>query len=207
MTKRHSLPRLWLMTDERMGANLLPALRALPRGSGVVFRHYGVDAAERKQLGKVIRRIASARRLMLVEGGRTHGRHRGAITAPVHSLPERLRAERNGAKLLFVSPLFATASHPGARVLGRVRFGLLIRGTHLPVIALGGMNARKARSLSGFGIHGWAGIDALSCRNISASMGNDVAAAKAGACLTHSFPNPPKAPAFAGATVQSIMNP
>ena len=165
MTKRHSpkLPRLWLMSDARMGAGFIPALRALPKGSGVVFRHYELGQAERRALVEKVRRTASARRLMLVVAGKggQHGRHRGAITAPVHSIPERIAAERAGVKLLFVSPVFATNSHPGAKALGRVRCGMMVRGAKAPVIVLGGMNSARARSLSGFGIYGWAGIDAL----------------------------------------------
>lgn len=169
MPKRHScpqsqtLPRLWLMTDERMGEALLPAIRKLPKGAGVVFRHYSLPTGERAVLLGQVRRIARARRLLLIVGGKggRHGRHCGALTAPVHSDPERVRAERSGAKLIFVSPVFATASHPGARALGRVRFGLLVRDSRIPVIALGGMTRQRARSLSDFKIHGWAAISSL----------------------------------------------
>ena len=165
MLKRHSrqLPRLWLMTDERMGDALIPAIGRLPRGSGIIFRHYGLPPAARSALFGRIRCIAHARRLTLLSGGggREHGRHFGALTAPVHSLRERIAAERSGARLIFVSPVFPTASHPGARALGRVRFGLLIRGSKIPVIALGGMTRKRARSLSALGIYGWAAISSL----------------------------------------------
>ena len=169
MTKRHTfplprtLPRLWMLSDERMGDGFLPALAALPKGAGLVFRHYGLAPEARRDLLGEVRKIASARRLTVVvasKGGK-HGRHRGAITAPVHSVPERIAAERAGARLVFVSPVFATTSHPSARPLGRVRFGLLIRGSKCPVVALGGMNARRTRGLAAFKIHGWAGIDAF----------------------------------------------
>lgn len=167
MPRRHTpkhepLPRLWLMTDERMGEALLDTLRRLPRGSGVVFRHYSLGRAERQDLFDKVERIARARRLMLLIGGQDHGRKRGAITAPVHSIPERITAERNGARLIFVSPVFATASHPNAKPLGRLGLGRIMRGSQVPVIALGGMDAKRARSLAIMGIHGWAGIDAFS---------------------------------------------
>jgi thiamine-phosphate pyrophosphorylase len=41
-----------------------------------------------------------------------------------------------------------------------VRFGLIAGRARVPVIALGGMDARKARRLPN--IYGWAGIDAWS---------------------------------------------
>jgi thiamine-phosphate pyrophosphorylase len=166
MFKRHSLvdpalPRLWLMTDERMGDRLLPSIAALPRGAGVIFRHYSLSEAERSALFDQVERIARKRRLVLLIGGSDHGRHRGAITAPVHSVPERIAAERAGAQLLFISPIFSTRSHAGGQTLGRVRFGMLCRGAKRPVIALGGMTKQRARTLRGFGIYGWAAIDAL----------------------------------------------
>ena len=162
------------MTDERMGDALWSSLAALPKGSGVVFRHY--DAADRKALFKAVQRIAKARRLVLVVAGParlakawhvdgSHGRsaHRPQAlrTAPVHNHRERVAAERAGADLLFVSPVFATRSHAGAKGMGRVRFGLLLRGAKVPVIALGGMTKRRAKSLTGLGVYGWAAIDAL----------------------------------------------
>lgn len=151
------------MTDERMGDALIPAILRLPKGSGIMFRHYGLEPAARLALWKRIRRIARARRLTLLSGGRggEHGRRFGALTAPVHSLRERIAAECSGARLIFVSPVFQTASHPGGRPLGRVGFGLLVRGSKVPVIALGGMTRRKARSLSAFKIYGWAAISGL----------------------------------------------
>jgi thiamine-phosphate pyrophosphorylase len=165
MPKHHScsLPRLWLMTDERMGDALLPSINRLPKGAGVIFRHYSLPPAERAALLHKVERVARARRLMLICRGKFggHGRHRGAMTAPVHSIPERIAAQRNGARLIFVSPVFPTTSHPGSRVLGRLRFGQLIRGSSVPVIALGGMTPRRARSMAAFGIYGWAAITSL----------------------------------------------
>lgn len=160
------------MTDEWLGDALLPSIAALPKGSGIVFRHYSLDAVERQKLFLAVSKVARQNRHILVIGGASfaapalraagkHGRVRGAITAPVHSLREARAAERAGARLLFVSPIFATRSHPHAAVLGRVRFGLLIHNLKLPVVALGGMNAARARGLQSMKIYGWAGISAL----------------------------------------------
>jgi thiamine-phosphate pyrophosphorylase len=164
MPRRQPLPRLWLMTDERLGeAGLWNALERLPRGSGVVFRHYGLASAERRRLFDRVRKVARRRRLLLLAGGegvRGDGAHggRGGFSASAHNLRELKTAERKGAKLVFLSPAFPTRSHPGARTLGPVRFGLIAGKARVPVIALGGMDARKARRLPH--IYGWAGIDA-----------------------------------------------
>jgi thiamine-phosphate pyrophosphorylase len=161
------LPRRWLMTDERLGEGLWDALAALPRGSGVILRHYALPLTERRALFARVSRIARRRGLMLVVAGAdqlgstsSHGRHRGALTTPVHSRREAIAAIRNGAQLLFVSPVHPTRSHPRARILGPVRLGLLIRGLDVGMIALGGMDERRWRALRPLKIHGWAGIDA-----------------------------------------------
>lgn len=167
MHRRHpSIPRLWLMTDPRMGERLWDALERLPRGGGVVFRHYALPGPERRALFARVSAVAKRRRLVLVRAGARAGRGevgvhgqrgRGLRTASAHSRREAIAAVRGGAQLLFVSPVFPTRSHPGGRALGRVRFLATIEGLDVPVIALGGMNHRRARGLK---VHGWAGIDA-----------------------------------------------
>lgn len=178
MRRGHPLPRLWMMTDERQGDNLWPALKALPRGSGVIARHYSLPPRERRQLIARIREIARARRLLLIVAGsarlarwaRADGFHNRSPhrtprdllrTVAVHNETELQLAERIGADLVFISPVFATQSHPGGRTLGRLRFGRLATRSRIPVVALGGMNRERARSLRGFGIYGWAAIGAL----------------------------------------------
>src|SRR5690348_8595128 len=58
MQRRQPLPRLWLMTDERQGDALWEALERLPRGAGIVFRHYGLSAGERRRLFEQVRKAA-----------------------------------------------------------------------------------------------------------------------------------------------------
>jgi thiamine-phosphate pyrophosphorylase len=164
MPRRQPLPRLWLMTDERQGDALWDALERLPKGSGVVFRHYGLARRKRRNLFERVCKVARRRRLLLLAGaglrgdGVHGGRGRGFRSASAHNLRELKTAERSGAALVFLSPAFPTRSHPGARTLGPVRFGLIARQARAPVIALGGVHARNARRLPH--IYGWAGIDA-----------------------------------------------
>ena len=166
MKRRQSLPRLWLMTDERQGEQLWKALDRLPRGAGIVFRHYSLAAHERRSLFARVRTIAKARGLTLIVAGSplpgadgTHNRRGcGLRTASAHNLRELKAAERAGVDLVFLSPVFPTRSHPEARALGPRRFALIAHQAKVPVIALGGMDAAKFRALGG--AHGWAGIDA-----------------------------------------------
>jgi len=164
------LPRLWLMTDERLGAGLADAVARLPDGAGVVFRHYSLAAADRRRLFDRVRSAHPG--LLLLAGGAaeaqawgadgSHGRGRGdgLRTAPAHDLAGIRAAETAGARLIFLSPVFPTRSHPGRETLGPERFAALARQASLPVIALGGMDEARAKALSG--AYGWAGIDAWS---------------------------------------------
>ena len=170
MLRRHPLPRVWLMTDERMGAALWPALRALPRGSGVVFRHYHTPLAERRRKVRKVIHIARTRRLLVVVAGKDDlqsygavGRHGGLrpFSAAVHSLRELRRIAPRTPKLILVSPLFTTRSHPGDRPLSAMRAAAIVRSAKVPAIALGGMDARRFRQVRRLGFYGWAAIDAL----------------------------------------------
>ncbi|HEX2762765.1 MAG TPA: thiamine phosphate synthase [Allosphingosinicella sp.] len=166
MPRRQTVPRLWLMTDERQGDALWAALERLPRRSGVVFRHYGLPAAERRLLFDAVRAVCRRRALVLIAAGGplsgSRGSHRrrgrGLVTWPAHNLREIRAAERAGAHAIFLSPVHPTRSHPGRKALGERRFTLLARRTALPVIALGGMDGKKFARLRG--AYGWAGIDA-----------------------------------------------
>lgn len=169
MPNRQPLPRLWLMTDERIG-DLLAAINRLPPDAGIVFRHYSLGEAPRRALFDRVRTAHPG--LLLLAGDAvqarswgadgSHGRGPGAglRSAPVHSYAEIKAAERDRACLLFLSPVFATRSHPEARPIGIARFAWLARRTTLPVVALGGMNAARGKQLASFGAYGWAGIDA-----------------------------------------------
>ncbi|HVQ07220.1 MAG TPA: thiamine phosphate synthase [Allosphingosinicella sp.] len=165
------LPRLWLMTDERQGAGLLDAVRRLPDGAGIVFRHYRLEETARRALFDRVREAASNALLLLAgpadqarswgaDGSHGPGRGEGLRSAPAHDQGAIRAAERAGAALVFLSPVYATRSHPEARPLGLARFAWLARRTALPVIALGGMDPARGRRLASFGAYGWAAIDA-----------------------------------------------
>jgi thiamine-phosphate pyrophosphorylase len=176
MRRRHPLPTVWLMTDERM-PDMFAALARLPRRSGIVFRHHSLAEAARRTLFKAVRAVARRHDHVIVLAdtpakarawGADGAHHRSSLrscgvrTVPVHSRRERVIADRSGADLLFVSPVFATRSHPDAKPLGRVGLARLIRGARAPAIALGGMSVRRWRRLGALNLHGWAAIDAFS---------------------------------------------
>jgi thiamine-phosphate pyrophosphorylase len=178
VARAKSLPALWLISDARNDEGLERALARLPRGSGFIYRHYHLPDAERFARFRALRRIAKARGVMVVlaDSARTarewgadgiygaprslYPRRRGLIhLATAHGLGELGLAARLGADAVLLSPVFPTRSHPGAPVLGAVRFRLLAGHARLPVIALGGVTSKSARGLRW---PRWAAIDGLS---------------------------------------------
>jgi len=137
----------------------------MPRGSGFIFRHYHLPEAERRARFEELARLARGRgHLVALAGSRAQARRWGADKAygpgghlvPVHDLRELARAAH--AEAVLFSPVFPTRSHPGAKVLGPLRFRLLAARAKVPVIALGGMDRRSAKRLRW---PRWAGIDAF----------------------------------------------
>lgn len=173
MRRRHKLPETWLFTDPRMGERLWAAIARLPRGSGIVFRHYaapdraalaGRVAAAARRHGHVLVVAGDAKLARRVGAAGTHlpahAKAARALTAAAHGRRDIVRARRTGAALVFLSPVFATASHPGGRILGPLRFGLAARAARLPVAALGGMNAGRFKRMRALGAAAWGAIDA-----------------------------------------------
>jgi len=169
MDASQPLPRLWLMTDERLGNGLMAAVARLPNGAGIVFRHYRTERSARRRLFDEVRSrrpelpmllagAAEEARAWGADGSHGRGPGEGLRTAPAHDLAEIRAAEADGAAAIFLSPVFATRSHPGAATLGIAGFEALAAQTVLPVIALGGLNEERFALLGN--AYGWAAIDA-----------------------------------------------
>ena len=151
--RQTSVPRQWLITDERLGPDLLRLIGRLPRCSGVLVRHHHLSPGERQRLLRRIRRIGRGRGLEVVDEADRR-------TARVHDAREIRKARLSQAQILLLSPLFGTRSHPEWRPLPRMRGAALARLAGAPVIALGGMDERRFRTVQKLGFAGWAGIDA-----------------------------------------------
>jgi thiamine-phosphate pyrophosphorylase len=174
-TNQPHWPREWLMTDERLGIRLWEAIDALPAGAGVVFRHYSLDSEHRAELGRRVAEGCRQRDLLLAVAGDValskslgaqlvHNPTRDQDGLPfsrsVHSLSAAESAWKSGASLIFLSPLFPTRSHPGARTLKPEVANAIAVASEAPVIALGGVTRERFAELESEGFYGWAGIDA-----------------------------------------------
>jgi thiamine-phosphate pyrophosphorylase len=162
-----AVPPLWVFTDQDRLPDPRAVLAGLPKGlCGVVLRAgRGVDPA----MAQAIARLCRSRRFALVVAGDPalairlrSGQHaargwqqrRGlwtaggrVMTASAHNGAELVRAIRLGVDAVFLSPVFATASHPGAPALGPLRWGVRAASCPIPVLALGGITAASARRL------------------------------------------------------------
>jgi thiamine-phosphate pyrophosphorylase len=179
VARRNLLPALVMMTDDERLTDPLGAARALPRGSMVIVR--ARQPERRKRLAGAMMTIARERGLFVLiasdaalalacgadgvhlpearlgEAASLRARHRLIVTGAAHSLSALRKTAWLDAAIL--SPVFATASHPGHATLTPVRAALIARAARLPVYALGGITPANAGRLSGFS--GIAAIGAL----------------------------------------------
>ena len=169
-------PKVWLVSDARNDALLERVLARLPRGSGLVFRHYHLPEPERRVRFALLARIARRHGHCLALSGparlarrwgadAAYGSPRQLARGPAlprlvtaHSLAEVARARRARASAVVISPVHPTRSHPGAKALGPLRFRRLAARAGGPVIALGGMDKKRGKTL---GSVAWAAIDGL----------------------------------------------
>ena len=169
-----------MFTDDS-GRDWMAAARRLPRGSAVVIRER--DGKARAALFDRLSPLPGLRLLIAddpalaqsadglhLPEARTHEaahwrarRPDWIITAAAHSHRALMRLAHVDA--VFLSPVFATASHPGAAVLSPVRAALIAAASPVPVYALGGVNARNAPLLapSFAGIAAIAGLTDQTC--------------------------------------------
>jgi thiamine-phosphate pyrophosphorylase len=177
MRVRQPLPNLWIVSDLRNDAVLEAALERMPRGSGLMFRYYHLAPHARRARFAALRKAArrrghrvalagTARQARAWRADAAYGPPARLAGGPAllrlvtaHSLGEIAAARRARADAVLLSPVFATRSHPGARVLGTLRFRLIAARAGVPVIALGGLDSQRARRL---GARFWAAIDGLS---------------------------------------------
>ncbi len=174
----NGLPCLWLFTDARVPVDL----SRLPRGAGVVIRHY--DHPQRAAfVGKLVAAGRACGLIMLVAGDMRLALASGAdgVHLPEHQVrkyqmhsirrPHRnfiITAAAHSQQALhdaafvdgiFLSPMFATRSHVGSKNIGRLRAAHLIHTTSTMIIALGGITSQNARHLATIGFAGIAAID------------------------------------------------
>lgn len=177
------LPSLLFLTDPARTPDPVAVAQNLPRGSGVILRHY--EEPGREGLALALAKICKRRGLVFLVGSDAAlARRVGAdgihlpeallnlsrgirlrhsnwlITGAAHGSQGLRRAARSGVDAALLAPVFGTASHPGRAHLGPLRFRALLRGASIPIYGLGGISGQTIRRLQGAKLAGVAVIGA-----------------------------------------------
>lgn len=163
MRRGRRLPALWLVTDLVRLPDPLAAAARLPRGAGVLARDLAAPvllrlAALARRRGLVLLVAGDGRAALAARSGlhlpdrrrarnvlpfllaRRAGAPRAVLTVAAHGgATSAARARRLRPDLAFLSPIFATRSHPGAAALGPLRWLAAARRLPVPAAALGGV--------------------------------------------------------------------
>lgn len=176
-------PRAVLFSDRHRCPDWRAALAAAPKGCGLILRDY--DAAGRAALAHEMAAFCRReRRFFGIAGDHRLARHLGAAfhcpsyllahplhhgrltahdTAAVHNPRELRRAFACGFKHVFISPVYATKSHEGAKELGIIRARALAQSARrlgIHAHALGGMTFARLHRLNGTD-PAWEGFGAI----------------------------------------------
>lgn len=174
------LPPLVFFTDPARVGDPVAAAARLPRGAGVVFRHFGI--ADREAIGRRLMALCRRRGLRLIVGAdaalarrlRADGVHLperearqarrlrrrfGLVTVAAHT-PAALRLAR-GADAAVLSAVFASDSASAGAPLGPGLAGQWARSAKMPVYALGGVAANTVKRLRQRGFCGVAAVSGV----------------------------------------------
>jgi thiamine-phosphate pyrophosphorylase len=162
-----SLPRgAWLVLRFPLGSPIPDyaySLRALCRRRSIIFLVSGDPALADKLRSDGIHlpeQTAKCACLSPILAWRRQKRGR-LLTVAAHSRSALERAYSIKADAAFLSPVFATSSHPEAVPLGVLRLSRMARQARLPVVALGGITGANVRLLLQAPVKGYAAVSAF----------------------------------------------
>jgi thiamine-phosphate pyrophosphorylase len=165
---------LLVFTDPKRGPGPLALAKRLPKGAGLVYRHFG--AKDRQQTARQLREICDLRQAKLLIGAdpelahlvRADGVHvpeRDArnlaailrtfgfslISAAAHSSKAAKQAISDGADLVVLSCVFASQSPSAKAPMGSQKFAAACQDIAGPVFGLGGIGLDNVHQLHGAG--------------------------------------------------------
>ncbi len=172
---------LVFMSDPDRTPDVLAVARNLPTGTVLIYRHFG--ASNRKDIANKLRTIATKRRLQFLvgqdvalaklvgaDGVHIPERELAAakniskqypnwiITGAAHNTAAIRKCAAAGLDACIVSPVFASDSPSAKTPLGIVKLTEMVKAAPIPIIALGGINAKTAEKLPCSGVAGLAGV-------------------------------------------------
>ena len=173
-------------TDRKRCADLILAIRNLPKNSTVIFREYDLEIKEREEMARKIikicreknHKILIGKNLALARKLRADGVHfsdRDKLPVQIfnrknlprefilsfacHNFLSVLKSHQIKADIIFISPIFTTKSHPNVSPLGLAQLSKIIRMSKIPIFALGGVNKQNIRILQKVGAQGFGGVE------------------------------------------------
>jgi len=185
--KKKNLPALIFMTDAKRLSDPTSLIPHLPKNSALIVRHFSRN--QKEQIIIKIKKLCRKHKVKLLVSDdlqlalkhRLDGVHfpeksvkkiaacgqfirpkaTFLATGACHCLPALKQAEKAQLDGIFLSPVFATQSHPNSPFLGSVRFNAWLSQTDRGVYGLGGINKKNAIRLSTSKSIGFAGISGL----------------------------------------------
>jgi len=183
--RRDRLPSLIAMTDPMRIPDPLILARDLPRGSAIIYRHFGTP--NRFDTGEELARICRKRGLVLLvsadlvladtikadgihwpEKDFNHAvllrarRKSDLFTISAHTPDAVLRANSAGFNGIIYSSIFDSKSPSAGRPHGTFAASAIAQRVSTPLFALGGVNQYTAKRLIGLGFSGIACVGAVS---------------------------------------------
>ena len=181
MSRHLNLPSTLFLTDTDRTPDAVKVIRGLPRGSGVIYRHYGIQGRAKlaKDLSLLCRQLhiffIVANDWRLAISVNANGVHlpeyavrnwhkfqvrnpRFLVTCAAHSQRSIWNAIHAGVDAVLVSPVFTTDSHQKNNPLGLIKFSNMCRISPIPIYALGGITGHNVRRIQNSAFFGLAGI-------------------------------------------------
>ena len=174
-----------LMSDPDRTPDIIGAVRDLPRGAAIIYRHFG--APNRTATAHQLRQISFKQGLQFLIGDDpdlailcgadgVHFRRGGALASPLlwrQRCPDwiitmaGLKGEQSYSgdlsvlDGLFISSVFSSNSPSAGPAIGLSQLKSICDALPAPIFALGGVNQKTAPRLVGTGVSGFAGVSGL----------------------------------------------
>lgn len=174
------IPKAWFLTDPARVADPVATVSALPKGWGVVYRHFGEtnrvaiahELASACRANHLIFLIAADPVLARAVGAdgvhwpnkriaesRRNARAFQLITSSAHTHAERIHAVKAGVDAVFYSAVFVSKSPSAPKPMGPGRFRQCAASSSIPIIGLGGITAENAARIAPHGFASISGIE------------------------------------------------
>lgn len=174
------IAKAWFLTDPARITDPVATTSALPRGWGVIYRHF--NESNRVAIAHKLSSICRTNGLTFLVAAdptlaaavnadgvhwpskrlaesRRNSHASQLVTSSAHSPEELMRAVKAGLDAIFYSTVFASESPSAQQPIGPGRFRQIAASSPAPVIGLGGITANNAAQIAPHGFASISGIE------------------------------------------------